>query len=280
MIRGKAIRRMLVLLVTATALFYLGLVLLVYLFQDRLVYFPLRKLEATPMAIGLAFEDVSIKTDDGITIHGWYIPADSARGTLLFCHGNGGNISHRLTSIRQFHDLRLSVMIFDYRGYGQSEGSPDEEGTYRDAEAVRRYLVDSKGVNPSRLIYFGRSLGGAVAAWLAVKHQPAALILESCFSSIEDVGAHAYWFLPVRLLSRYHYPASAYVQQIHVPLLVIHSPEDDIVPYKFGRRLFESANEPKEFLQISGSHNDGYISSSQQYLAAIDRFLGTSLSTE
>lgn len=264
---------MITIIVTAVVVFYLGLLLLVFLFQDRLVYFPTRALEATPAAVGLEYEDISVTTDDGIAVHAWYIPRDSARGTLLFCHGNGGNISHRLTSIRQFHDLGLSVLIFDYRGYGQSDGSPSEEGTYRDAGAVLNYLLEVKQVDPNKLIYFGRSLGGAVAAWLATRHPPKALILESCFSSIVDVGAQAYWFLPVRLISRYRYPAAEYVRQIHVPLMVIHSPDDEIVPYKFGKRLFDSANEPKEFLKISGSHNDGYINSAQAYLAGMERFL-------
>jgi fermentation-respiration switch protein FrsA (DUF1100 family) len=252
---------------------YVAVVALAYFFQERLLYFPLRGLNATPAAIGLTYETVSFDAEDGVQLSGWFIPAEPARGTLLFFHGNAGNISHRLDSIAVFHRLGLNILIVDYRGYGQSQGTPTEEGTYRDAAASWRYLVETRQIPPAEIIIFGRSLGGAVAAWLAHTHPPAALILESTFTSAPDVAAQAYPFLPVRPLSRIDYNTLARLPQIEVPLLIIHSPDDAVVPYSHGQRLFAAANEPKEFLEIRGGHNDGFLISAQPYEAALDSFI-------
>jgi pimeloyl-ACP methyl ester carboxylesterase len=254
---------------------YVAVVALAYLFQERLLYFPLRGLSATPDAIGLAYETVSIETEDGIEISGWFIPADRPRGTLLFFHGNAGNISHRLDSIAAFHRLGLNTFIVDYRGYGQSQGKPTEQGTYRDAAAAWRYLVESRQIPPTEIIIFGRSLGGAVAAWLAHTHPPGALILESTFTSAPDMAAQAYPFLPVRQLIRIDYNTLARLPKIEVPLLIIHSPEDSVIPYGHSQTLFNAANQPKEFLEIRGGHNDGFIISAQAYEATLDRFIST-----
>ncbi|MEK7797018.1 MAG: alpha/beta hydrolase, partial [Pseudomonadota bacterium] len=193
--------------------------------------------------------------------------------TLLFCHGNAGNISHRLESIRQFHQLGLNVFIFDYRGYGESEGVPTEAGTYRDAEAARRYLVETRGLAPEHIVYFGRSLGAAIAAWLATQHPPRALIVESAFTSVPDFGAEIYPWLPVRLLARLRYPTQEYLRSVQAPVLVIHSRDDEIVSFRHAEKLYESANSPKELLEIRGGHNDGFLVSGAQYTRRLDDFL-------
>ncbi len=250
-------------------------VVLVFLTQSSLVYFPMRSVDMTPDKIGLDFEEVQLKTEDGVALSSWFIPAQKQRGVLLFCHGNAGNISHRLESIRIFHDLGLSVLIFDYRGYGQSEGSISEEGTYLDAEAAWTYLVEECHIDPSEIILFGRSIGGAIATKLATRKQAAALILESSFTSITDLGAQVYPYLPIRLLSRYHYDTSSYLKQIDIPLLIIHSSEDEIIPFTHAKVLYENANEPKELLEITGDHNAGFYLSGEHYISGIDRFLST-----
>jgi hypothetical protein len=253
--------------------FYAGLTALVFFFQNRLVYFPLSRLALTPAAKGLAYENVWLETPDGVKLFGWFVPAEPARGVLLFFHGNAGNISHRLDSIEQFHRLGLSVFIIDYRGYGRSEGRPSEQGTYLDAEAAWRYLVEERQVAPDKIVIFGRSLGGAVATWLAQDHPPAVLIIESTFTSIPDMAAQIYFFLPVRLLARIDYNTLARLPELTSPVLIIHSPDDDVIPYVHGQRLFAAAQEPKEFLSIQGGHNDGYIRSAELYEARLEAFL-------
>ncbi len=255
---------------------YAALVMLVFIGQSGMLYLPdlpSRELATTPRAIGLAYEDVRIRTEDGVQLHGWFIPVAEPRGTLLFFHGNAGNISHRLDSIRIFHALELSVLIFDYRGYGQSEGKPSEAGTQRDAIAVWRYLTQERGVPPQRIVLFGRSLGAAVAAWLATQRTPGALIVESAFTSVPDVAAEHYWWLPVRLLSRFDYATRDDVQAVRCPVLVVHSPDDEIIPFRHGEAIFAAAPEPKELLRLRGSHNEGFLLSEATYTGGLDAFL-------
>jgi pimeloyl-ACP methyl ester carboxylesterase len=238
---------------------YIGLTLILFLFQSSFIYFPTHDSAGTPAAIGLAYEDIRFKTADGVALSGWYVPVEDSQQIVLFFHGNAGNITHRLESIGRFHRLGLSVFIVDYRGYGQSEGNVSEEGTYLDAEAAWGYLVEERGVEPEQIIIFGRSLGGAVAAWLAQQHPPKMLILESTFTSVPDMGARQFPFLPVRLLARIRYNTVDRLPQVPAPILIVHSPDDEIIPYSHGRRLFEVAPEPKEFLQITGGHNEGFV---------------------
>lgn len=265
--------RMIVSILATAAAGYVAIAGLLYLYQDRLVYFPERTLTATPTQAELAYEPVRFLTADGISLSGWFIPAPNARGTLLFCHGNAGNISHRLESIRQFHQLGLDVFIFDYRGYGESEGVPSEAGTYRDAEAARRYLVEERQRVPARIVYFGRSLGAAVASQLATRHPPRALIIESAFTSVPDFGAEVYPWLPIRWLARLQYPTREYLRSLHVPVLVVHSRNDEIIPFRHGEALYAAANEPKELLEIHGGHNDGFLVSGARYTGGIEAFL-------
>jgi pimeloyl-ACP methyl ester carboxylesterase len=256
---------------------YLVLVLYMYLSQARIIYFPRKEIIYTPRDIGLPFREIFLETADGLRICAWFVGEEEQveKPVLLFCHGNAGNISHRLDSFEIFHRLGLNTFIFDYRGYGKSEGKPSEQGTYLDAAAAWDYLTKNKKIPPQRIILFGRSLGGAVAAHLAASPgiTPRVLILESTFTSVPDLGADIYPFLPVRLLSRFGYDTKELLPRIHCPLLIIHSPQDEIIPYDHGTRLFEIANEPKHFLKISGSHNEGFTLSGETYIDGLKAFL-------
>ena len=252
---------------------YLAFAGFLFIFQSQHVYYPERVLSVTPHSIGLQFESGSFETTDGVQLSGWFVPSESARGVILFCHGNAGNISHRLDSIQIFHQLGPDVFIFDYRGYGQSEGKPTEQGTYKDAEAAWRYLIEGRQVKPNEVIIFGRSLGGAVASWLAQSHTPGALILESTFTSLPDIAAGLYPYLPVRLLLRFEYNTAEYLGRVDCPVLIVHSRDDEIMPFNHGQRLFESAKEPKKFLEITGTHNNGFITPGKRYEDGLYTFI-------
>jgi hypothetical protein len=267
-------------LLLAIALGYGAIGVLVWVMQDRLVYFPERALALTPREYKFAYEDVALVAEDGVRLHGWFVPAEQRRATLLYLHGNGGNISHRLEKIAIFRRLGLDVFIIDYRGYGRSEGAPGEEGTYRDARAAWKYLTETRALAPSRIVAYGESLGGAVAAVLAAGHTPGALIIESSFTSAPDLGAQVYPWLPVRLLSRYDYDARAAVARVRAPVLIIHSRADDIIPFAHGERLFAAAPEPKQLLEITGDHNAGFLLSGRRYVEGIDAFLRSVMGNE
>ena len=257
---------------------YGAIVGLAFAFQDQLLFQPSSRLLATPDDAGMPYETVRLDTDDGETLHGWWIPTpDVSRGTLLFFHGNAGNISGRLESVQQFHQLGLNVLIVDYRGYGQSTGAPSEEGIYRDAEACWRYLTETKDLAPQDVVIFGRSMGGGPATWLAAREKPGAVILESVFTNVPDVGAHHYSFLPVRALATNQFDNESRVSQIDAPKLFIHSRGDRVVPFKLGRQVFAAAAEPKQFLEIEGGHNDGFLVSADKYLRTIGNFLEENL---
>jgi len=269
--------RTLLVFIAVAFILYAGFSLMLYLLQDRLVFLPHmpgRELDATPQTIGLDFEDAWIDTEDGERLHGWFVPADDARGTLLFFHGNAGNISHRIESLLIFNRLGLDVLIVDYRGYGQSSGKPGEQGTYLDARAAWDYLVKLRRVPPGRIVIFGRSLGSAVGAWLASRPdvKPAGVIIESCFSSGQDMGRRLYPVLPVRLITRIGYPVREYVTRIRAPLLVAHSRDDEIIPFNMGQAIFDAAPEPKSFLEMDGDHNAGFWISRDRYVPALDDF--------
>ncbi len=261
---------------------YGAFVLLIFATQSRLLFLPNlpgRALTNTPADIGLAFEDVDLRTADGLRLHGWYVPGPGEQ-VVLFFHGNAGNISHRLGSIQQFHDLGLSVLIIDYRGYGQSEGRTTERGTYQDAAAAWRYLTEARKVSPRRIVVFGRSLGGPVAAWLASRQEPGGLIVESAFSSIVDIGRELYPFLPVRWLTRFRYPTREYLSQANCPVLVVHSREDEIIPFHHAERNFAAAQEPRYFLEIHGGHNDAHVGRTGAYVEGLRSFLAGLMTRE
>ncbi len=288
---------------------YAALLIGVFLFQSRLVYFPDmgREFSATPRDVGLEYEEVRLDTGDGESLHAWFVPAPhrdvlvsregrscaslrprhwsvlpgtgcrerppQSRGTVLLFHGNAGNISHRLEYLSMLYRLGYSSFIFDYRGYGKSSGSPSEQGTYRDAEAAWRYLTVTREIEPRRIALLGESLGGAVAAWLASRQPPGALVLASVITSVPDMGAEVYPFLPVRLLSRFDYNTRAYLKNVEAPVLIAHSREDDIIPYRHGRALFEAAREPKTFLEMRGGHNDSFLFSREAWVRELGVFL-------
>lgn len=255
-----------------------GLVLAVtFWFQDRLIFFPDPRLDSTPRALGLAYEDVEFTASDGVALHGWFLSGPDNRNVpvALFCHGNAGNISHRLEQLRIIHDLGLACLIFDYRGYGRSQGRGSEKGIYRDVAAAWSYLTETRKVAPDRIICWGRSLGGAVAAHQAATSRPGALIIESAFTSLPALGQKLYPFLPVRLLARYRFPVQDFLQNRRCPLLIVHSREDEIVPFAFGRRLFEQAPGPKTFLELAGGHNEGFLVSGTLYTRGLADFLSS-----
>lgn len=258
------------------ATLYGALLLVLFLRQDSLIYYPNlggREYEATPAQAGLPYEAVTLTASDGIRLDAWFVPAERARGALLYAHGNGGNISHRLDAIRMFRDMGLSVFIFDYRGYGKSTGEPSEEGTYRDAEAAWQYLVQQRGIAPARIVMFGESLGAAVAAQLAAQHPPGALILASAFTSVPDMAADLYPWFPVHWIARYRYDTQRYLQDVRAPVLVMHSREDEIIPYRHGRALYDAAHEPRLFLDLRGGHNDLFFANEEVFAREVGKFV-------
>jgi pimeloyl-ACP methyl ester carboxylesterase len=162
--------------------------------KNRLMFHPYRQVVSDPSVSGIVFEDVYFKTEDGIMLNGWWVASRGGRGTVLFCHGNAGNISFLVETIEIFHGMGLNMFVFDYRGFGRSGGVPTEEGTYRDVTAAWDYLIAEKKAPPSQIILVGRSLGGSIAAWLAQHRSPAALVLESTFTRAADVANHHYNF--------------------------------------------------------------------------------------
>lgn len=263
------------------ALFYAGLALLLAACQSQLVHQPLvggRDLVASPADIGLDYRPLEFETKDGERLHGWWVPADDPRATLLFFHGNAGNISHRLRSLAIFNELGLDVLLFDYRGYGQSTGRPSEAGLYRDARAALNCVQNACGLARDEdlpLVYFGRSLGGAVAAWLAVREPPRALIIESAFTSVPELAADLYPWLPVRWLARLEYNTRDAVTRVEVPVLVIHSREDEIIPFGHGEAIVQAAAGPASLLEMQGDHNTGFIVSDETYRRGLASFLDT-----
>jgi fermentation-respiration switch protein FrsA (DUF1100 family) len=238
-----------------------------------LIYHPSTTLDGTPAGLGLAYEDVEVTTDDGIRIHGWLVPGPRPV-TLLYCHGNAGNVSHRLPKLEAFHNrLGLSVLIFDYRGYGQSEGVPSEAGTYADARAVREWIRER---DPGPVVYLGASLGAAVATTLAAEDPPAALVLEAPFVSVQAMASAT---LPgAGWLFRTRYDTRGTIGRVRAPLLVLHGDADEVVPYRQGRGVFDAASEPKTFARIPGAHhNDAHEMGGDAYWGAWTAFLAAHL---
>jgi fermentation-respiration switch protein FrsA (DUF1100 family) len=247
---------------------------LLLLFETRFIYFPTRGHDATPSGLGLAHEDVWLTAEDGVRIHGWYLPVPEARWVTLLSHGNAGNISDRLDRALLLQArLKSSVFLYDYRGYGASEGSPDEAGTYRDARAAYRYLVEEKRVKAEELVLFGESLGSAVSLELALDHPAAALVLEAPFTSVRDM-ARTTILAPLAPFVRTRYESLARVPRLRMPLLVVQGDRDEIVPPAQGRRLFEAAPEPKRYYAIPGAgHNDTFYVGGEAYWRTIADFL-------
>jgi len=270
-------RRMIPVVIASIVGVFLILVAFLYFNQEKLVFVPTRQLEATPDEMGLEYEDVFIEVEPGQRIHAWYLPCRndsvSAPKTVLFCHGNGGNISHRLDTGEYLTRLGVNVLLFDYRGYGLSDGQPTEENTYADADAAYHWLLNEKKVRPEDLCLFGRSLGGAVAVELGSRAPCAGVMIESTFTSVAAMGHHMYPFMPIKLLVRYNYDTLGMIGRLTRPILVAHSPQDELVPYEMGRALYDAAREPKVFVELSGGHNERLYFASRDYFENLRRFL-------
>lgn len=243
-------------------------------YEGKAVYFPLREIQQTPRDAGLAFEDVELNTTDGETIHGWFVPAaKSDAPVFLFLHGNGGNVSHRLEKLAIFHSLGVATLIIDYRGYGRSTGSPSEPGIYTDAQTAYRYLTDTKGIDPKRIVLYGESLGSAVAVHLGSEVPAGGVVIESGFTSVPDIAQKMFPFLPARWIVKHRFDSIAKVDRINAPLLIMHSREDEMFEMSHPERLLAAARDPKRLVELRGGHNDAFRVSEADYRAALASFI-------
>jgi uncharacterized protein len=266
-------------MITIIIICSIGIIAYVRYLESISVFYPSREIEATPAELGLAYEEVYINTKDFVTLHGWLIHArpnasqlSSYNANLIFLHGNAGNIGDRLGKIELFHQLGLNILIIDYRGYGKSTGRPSEKGMYNDALAAYDYLVKRPDIAARPIVAYGASLGGAAAIDLATKRSLSHLIIDSSFSSAADMAKIIYPSIPSFLIKT-KLDSITKVQKVLIPKLFFHSSEDEVVPIALGEKLYDASPEPKEFVKISGSHNDGHIHSEKLVFQAITRFL-------
>ena len=236
------------------------------------VFHPSKKIEATPAQAGLKFEDIYFRTKDKNLLNGWFVKNPRARSMVLYLHGNAGNICDRLDKIAAFHDMGVNVFIIDYRGYGKSQGKPSEHGIYEDAAAAYDYLLTREDVHPDTICVYGASLGGVAAVDLAAKRKIAGLIIDSSFSSAADMAKTIHPLIPAFLL-RTKMDSIHKIHKITVAKLFIHSQEDQVVPYRLGKKLFDAALPPKDFLEVKGGHNDSHIYSKDIWASGIRNFL-------
>jgi uncharacterized protein len=244
-------------------------------FEERLIFVPSCYPNGNWHPVGLQCEDVAFATQDGVRLHGWYCPVPRPRCVFLMMHGNAGNITHRVDRIMAWqHLLNVSVFVFDYRGYGRSAGQPNEPGVYHDARAAYQWLTADKGIAPNDVVFFGESLGAAVALQLATEVPPRALILESPFTSAVEIGQRAFPWLPVRWIMRNRFASIEKIGRYHGPLLIIHGTQDTVIPFAMGQTLFAHANEPKRFYPVPGAdHNEVAVVGGRPYMQAMDAFL-------
>lgn len=268
-------RRMILLLVKliylaliAIALFSAGL----YLAQGKLIFLGTREMERDPGDAGLDFEEIRLPVA-GYETHGWYVPLENHRGVVLFSHGNAGNLSGRLESIGLLRSMGFSVLAYDYGGYGYSTGKSSERRCYADIRAMWDYLITVKQIPEEKIVLFGRSLGAAPTAELAQSVTPGAVVLESAFLSVPEVARKMTIVGHLTWLIRHRFENKDKVGKITSPILVVHSPDDEVIPYEHGRRLFELAPEPKTFLEIRGDHNLGFVISEPVYRPGWEAFL-------
>jgi hypothetical protein len=250
--------------------FYLAVMVVMMLLERSMIFFPSRGGDWNPS--WLKFEDVHFQAADSTKLHGWFLPHENAREVVLFAHGNAGNLSHRASIVDRIRrDHRVSIMIFDYRGYGKSEGAPDEEGILADARAARAWLAQRTGRAEQEIVLMGESLGGGVMVDLAAKDGARGLILENTFTSLPDVGAHHYPWLPVRLLMRTRLDSAAKIPHYTGPLFMVHAEHDEIIPLALGRQLYELAgSKAKMFLILKGQfHNDDPMTPEYQRTLAL-----------
>ncbi|WP_158278676.1 alpha/beta hydrolase [Rhodohalobacter mucosus] len=247
--------------IAAIAAGFFILLILMYLFQDRLLFMPASGMLQTPESAGLKAEDVWTETEDGVRIHGWYFPNEETNRVIVLSHGNAGNISYRIEIARTLLDSGAAVLMYDYRGYGKSEGRPSEQGLYRDILAFTEALMDEKGYESENIFHNGRSLGGAVAAYAATQIRPGGLVLDSAFTNLRKMAGDVYPFVPSALV-KYSFPTEEYLSRLQgVPVMIMHSPQDEIIPIHHSERLFEAAGEPKRFVRLRGGHNENFYAS-------------------
>ena len=246
-------------------------------FEDQIIFQPSSQIIYTPANVSLDYEDVYFETTDGIRLNGWFIPHPKAKATLLWFHGNAGNIGFRVDNIKQLHELvEVNIFIFDYRGYGRSEGSISEEGSYLDGAAAIEFLSQRLGKKNENVVYFGRSLGAAIATEVARQHPPRGLILESPFASIRAMAKAIFPFLPIGSLLRTKYDVLEKIQDVKAPILVLHGDRDEVIPFAQGKSVFAAAPEPKAFYIIPGAgHNDTFITGGQPYYRRLRDFIET-----
>ncbi len=266
-----------------TLLVIVVLVVLMRLLEKYMVFHPTKYPEGFwhPESFGLKVEDSNFQTADGVSLHGWYLRHEKPIATLLWFHGNAGNISDRLDNIARLVTLPVNIFIFDYRGYGRSMGTPSETGFYRDASAAYDFLIKEKAAAPHALIFFGRSLGGAVAVDLATKRPCAGVVLESTFTSTREMAKRLLPYLPVSILMQTEFDSLRKIREAKAPLLFIHGRSDKTVPFEFGRRLYAAAREPKQFYEIAAAdHNDTYMVGGAAYIAQLRAFVEKCVVTE
>ncbi|WP_447977868.1 alpha/beta hydrolase [Candidatus Nitrospira bockiana] len=244
-------------------------------FDQMFIYHPSPWIERDWARIsGLPLEDVWLTSEDGTQIHGWYVAAGERAPALLWCHGNAGNMINRLDNLARLHELGLTVLLFDYRGYGRSRGTPSETGFYQDARAAYAHVTDRRSVDPARLVVFGRSLGAAVAGALVAERPAAGLILESAFPSVAAVARNQLMGLPAHWLLQSRFPLIDRLKHVRVPLLMVHGDRDDIIPLRLGQQVFDAAHPPKSFYVVEGAdHNNTYLVGGAAYFSRLKRFI-------
>ena len=250
------------------------------LFENKIIFHPSRYPEGywDPASVGVPAQDIYFTSEDGVKLHGWFIPAPKAVATVLWFHGNAGNISHRLDNIQRLAPLNLNIFIFDYRGYGRSEGEPDEQGIYKDSKAAYKTVIGLNSVSVDTLFLFGRSLGGICATETALNNPARGLILESTFTSASDMSRKIIPLIPLGWAIRSKLDAINKVTELKLPKLFLHGDRDEVVPFDLGRKLYEEASDPKSFYIIQGAgHNDTYIMGGRDYYNALDGFIAETL---
>lgn len=274
----KKVKRLVQSILTITLGVYFGFLILIYIFQARLLFFPTTELAITPKAFQWNYEDVFLTLDNQETTHGWFIPTHKERkGTILLSHGNAGNIADRMDILDIYREMGFDTLIYDYGGYGKSSGSPSEQRSYRDIRAMWLYLIETRGIPQKEIILFGRSLGGGVTVQLATEVTPAAVVLESTFASVPQMAKHQFPIFPTQLLVRHRFDNLNKISRITVPTLHIHSPDDSIIPYEQGRQLYDAAQGPKTFIDLEGDHNEGYYLTGKRYTDGLDAFFSEHL---
>ncbi|MFH1845994.1 MAG: alpha/beta hydrolase [Candidatus Omnitrophota bacterium] len=240
--------------------------------ETHSIFYPMKEMIYDPSLAGLVYEDVYFNTGDNIKLNGWFVKNDNAEYTLLLFHGNAGNISHRIDKLAVLNDLDVNVFIFDFRGYGKSKGKPSEQGLYKDGQAAYDYLIKEKNIQPEKIILYGASLGAGGAIDLAKKVKVKALITESAFTSVKDMARIAYPIMPPFVFSS-KFNAISKSKDITYPKLLIHSIDDEIVPFRLAEKLFNAASDPKKLLKLHGGHNTMFLDSEKEYKSGIKEFL-------